>query len=159
MEARKKGYYPVTQNIIADHVSAADLANLVLKMEPLEVGKTFILRNIYYDLNRATIRKDAMAELDKLVALMKENPSLKIELSSHTDSRGSDYYNMLLSQARAVSAVAYLKRRGIAADRMVAKGYGETHLLNGCANGVPCTEEQYQENRRTEIKVIGGNFK
>lgn len=159
LEARKKGYYPITQNIATDNATAVGLTSLSLKMEPLEIGKTFVLRNIYYDLNRATIRKDAMVELDKLVTLMKENPSLRIELSSHTDSRGSDYYNMLMSQARAVSAVAYLKRRGIAADRMVAKGYGETHLLNGCANGVPCTEEQHQENRRTEIKVIGGNFK
>lgn len=157
LEARKKGYYPITQNITTS--SAVDLNNLLLKMESLEIGKTFVLRNIYYDLNRATIRKDAMVELDKLVTLMKENPSLRIELSSHTDSRGSDYYNMLMSQARAVSAVAYLKRRGIAADRMVAKGYGETHLLNGCTNGVPCTEKQHQENRRTEIKVIGGDFK
>lgn len=157
LEARKKGYYPATQKISAN---AAPLINtsFKLQMEPLEIGKTFVLRNIYYDLNRATIRKDAMVELDKLVALMKENPSLKIELSSHTDSRGSDYYNMLLSQARAISAVAYIKRRGITADRMVAKGYGETRLLNGCINGVPCSEDDHQQNRRTEIKVIGGDF-
>lgn len=157
LEARKKGYYPATQKIGANTAPGTRTA-YTLQMEPLEIGKTFVLRNIYYDLNRASIRKDAMVELDKLVALMKENPSLKIELSSHTDSRGSDYYNMLLSQARAVSAVAYIKRRGIAADRMIAKGYGETHLLNGCANGVPCSEEDHQQNRRTEIKVIGGNF-
>lgn len=157
LEARKKDYYPATQKISANTAPGTS-ASYKLQMEPLEIGKTFVLRNIYYDLNRATIRKDAMVELDKLVALMKENPSLKIELSSHTDSRGSDYYNMLLSQARAVSAVAYIKRRGIAADRMIAKGYGETRLLNGCANGVPCSEDDHQENRRTEIKVIGGDF-
>jgi len=157
LEARKKGYYPATQKISANAPPVTG-TNFKLRMEPLEIGKTFVLRNIYYDLNRANIRKDAMTELDKLVALMKENPSLKIELSSHTDSRGSDYYNMLLSQARATSAVAYIKRRGIAADRMVAKGYGETRLLNGCTNGVPCSEEDHQQNRRTEIKVIGGDF-
>lgn len=159
LEVRKKGYYPATRQITANDIPGTGTVNLKLQLEPLEIGKTFILRNIYYDLNRASIRKDAMAELDKLVALMKENPSLRIELSSHTDSRGSDYYNMLLSQARAISAVAYIKRRGIAANRMVAKGYGETHLLNKCGNGVPCSEEDHQENRRTEIKVIGGDFK
>lgn len=158
LEARKKGYYPATQKISANEAPVTS-TNFKLQMEPLEIGKTFVLRNIYYDLNRANIRKDAMIELDRLVTLMKENPSLKIELSSHTDSRGSDYYNMLLSQARATSAVAYIKRRGIAADRMVAKGYGETRLLNDCGNGVPCSEEDHQLNRRTEIKVIGGDFK
>jgi outer membrane protein OmpA-like peptidoglycan-associated protein len=99
-----------------------------------------------------------MVELDKLVAILQENPTMRIELSSHTDSRGSDYYNMLLSNARAISAVAYIKRRGISADRMVAVGYGETRLLNQCANGVQCSEEDHQFNRRTEIKVIGGTF-
>lgn len=160
IEARKKNFYPVTQRVSTTvNVPSTGIIQLRLNMEPLEVGKTFVLRNIYYDLNRASIRKDAMVELDKLVAIMTENPTMRIELSSHTDSRGSDYYNMLLSQARAVSAVAYMKRRGIAADRMEAKGYGETRLLNKCGNGVPCTEEEHQENRRTEIKVIGGTFK
>jgi outer membrane protein OmpA-like peptidoglycan-associated protein len=90
---------------------------------------------------------------------MRENPTMRIELSSHTDSRGSDYYNMLLSDARAISAVAYMKRRGIAADRMVAIGYGETRLLNECANGVKCSEDDHQFNRRTEIKVLSGTFR
>lgn len=160
LEVRKKGFYAVTQRITAKNTpNNIDLTAIKLTMETLAVGKTFVLRNIYYDFNRANIRKDAMIELDNLVAIMYENPTMRIELSSHTDSRGSDYYNMLLSQARAISAVAYIKRRGIAADRMEAKGYGETRLLNNCGNGVHCTEEQHQFNRRTEIKVIGGTFK
>lgn len=160
IEARKKGYYPSVQRISAKNVPLATITtNMKLVIEELEIGRSFVSRNIYYDLNRATIRPDAMVELDRLVDLMHENPSLKIEISSHTDSRGSDYYNMLLSQARATSAVNYLKRHGISADRMVAHGYGETRLLNKCANGVPCSEEEHQYNRRTEIKVIGGDFK
>jgi outer membrane protein OmpA-like peptidoglycan-associated protein/tetratricopeptide (TPR) repeat protein len=160
IEARKKGFYPVTQKVPVTNSPVTSIStNLQMNMEPLEIGKTFIIRNIYYDLNRANIRKDAIEEMDRLVTLMKDNPTLKIELSSHTDSRGSDYYNMLLSDARAVSAVAYMKRHGIAADRMIAKGYGETRLLNECANGVHCSEEDHQFNRRTEIKIIGGTFK
>lgn len=155
LEVKKKGYYPATLDIPASSVGTIALSPLRLNMRPLEVGATFIIRNIYYDLNLARIRKDAMVELDKLVDLMRENPTLRIELSSHTDSRGSDYYNMLLSQARAISATNYITRRGIDASRIVAKGYGETRLLNKCGNGVPCSEEDHQMNRRTEIKVLG----
>jgi outer membrane protein OmpA-like peptidoglycan-associated protein/tetratricopeptide (TPR) repeat protein len=160
IEASKKGFYTVTEHISAKDFTVKGLdKDLKLMMEHLEIGKTFVIRTIYYNLNRAGLRPDAVAELDKLVAIMRENPSMKIELSSHTDSRGSDYYNMLLSEARAVSAVAYLKNHGIAEDRMIAKGYGETKLLNKCANGVNCSEAEHQFNRRTEIKVIGGDFK
>lgn len=77
-----------------------------------------------------------------------------IELSSHTDSRGSDAYNLKLSQERASSAVAYLVQKGIDPARLVAKGYGETKPVNGCINGVPCSDEQHQANRRTEIKIL-----
>lgn len=157
IETRRKGFYPVSNHISGRNITPAGFNEPIqLAMEPLTVGKTFVIRNIYYDLNMANIREDAVPEMDNLVAIMKENPTLRIELSSHTDARGSDYYNMLLSDARAVSAVAYLRRHGIAADRMVAKGYGETRLLNECANGVRCSEEDHQFNRRTEIKIIGG---
>jgi len=157
IETRRKGYYPVSNHISGRSITSAGFSGPIqLAMEPLTVGKTFVIRNIYYDLNMANIRADAVPEMDNLVAIMKENPTLRIELSSHTDARGSDYYNMLLSDARARSAVTYLIRHGIAENRMVAKGYGETRLLNECANGVRCSEEDHQFNRRTEIKIIGG---
>ena len=79
---------------------------------------------------------------------------MKIELSSHTDSRAPDDYNMALSQRRAASAVAYLVSKGITKNRMIAKGYGETRLVNKCANGVPCSEAEHQLNRRTEVKIL-----
>jgi len=114
----------------------------------------FVLATIYYDLDKSNIRPDAVVEMDKLVTLLKERPSLKVELSSYTDSRASDSYNMALSQRRSASAVEYLVSKGISADRLVAKYYGETHLVNQCADGVPCTEQEHQLNRRTEFKVI-----
>lgn len=126
----------------------------VTKPVPFEVGKTYALRKIHYDYNQSVIRPDAAKELDELVLTLKEYPSLVIELSSHTDSRGNDGYNLLLSQRRAEAAVKYLVEHGIDKDRLVAKGYGETHLLNKCANGVKCTEAQHQMNRRTEFKVL-----
>jgi outer membrane protein OmpA-like peptidoglycan-associated protein len=89
-----------------------------------------------------------------LVKTLLDNPSLKIELSSHTDSRGSNKYNMALSQRRAQSAVDYIVSRGVDSSRLKAQGYGETRLVNECADGVTCTEEQHQANRRTEIEIL-----
>ncbi|MCY1379264.1 Photosystem I chlorophyll a apoprotein A2 [compost metagenome] len=79
---------------------------------------------------------------------------MTIELSSHTDSRGERQYNQSLSQQRAEAAVNYLVSKGIARKRLVAKGYGENRLVNNCADGVNCTEEEHEQNRRTEIKVL-----
>ncbi len=119
-----------------------------------ETGDTFVLNNVYYDLDKSNIRPDAAIELDKLVLILKQHPTMRIELSSHTDSRASDAYNMALSQRRAASAVAYLVKQGIDKNRMVAKGYGETRLVNKCSDGVECTEAEHQQNRRTEVKVL-----
>ncbi len=121
---------------------------------PFEVGKSYVFNNIYYDLDKSNIRPDAAVELDKIYLILRDNPTIKIEISSHTDSRASDEYNMALSQRRATSAVAYLVKKGISRDRMQAKGYGETQLVNKCANGVSCSEAEHQLNRRTEIKVL-----
>ncbi len=113
------------------------------------------LSHIYYDLDKADIRPDAAMQLDKIVRLMYENPGIIVELGSHTDSRASDDYNLSLSQRRAQSAVNYIVSKGISPDRIVAKGYGETQLVNECFNGVACSEEEHQSNRRTEFKIIG----
>lgn len=128
--------------------------NSEVTLDPIIINKAILIPNIYYDLNRAEIRNDAATELDKLVLLLADNPNIQIELSSHTDSRAEDDYNQELSQRRAQSAVDYIVSQGISRNRLVAKGYGESELVNGCVNDVPCTEEQHQENRRTEFKVI-----
>lgn len=125
-----------------------------LSKDTLKTGQTFVLQNIYYDLDKFSIRPDAAIELDKLALILMQQPKLKIELSSHTDSRAADDYNMVLSQRRADAAVAYLIVKGIAAERLTARGYGETRLLNKCGNDVSCSEQDHQLNRRTEIKVL-----
>ena len=124
-----------------------------LLLDVLDSDRVFVLENIYYDLDNWNIRDDAKPALDKLVVAMKENP-VNIELGSHTDSRASDVYNLQLSQKRAESAVKYIISQGINPDRITAKGYGETQLVNGCKDGVSCSEEDHQQNRRTEFKVI-----
>ena len=120
----------------------------------LEVGAIVRLDNIYYDYNSSYIRDDAALELDKVVALMISNPSLKIELSSHTDSRGTQDYNRWLSDRRAQNATEYIVSKGIKASRVIAKGYGEDKLLNRCKSGVECSDAEHQENRRTEFTVL-----
>jgi len=125
-----------------------------ITLEPLEENRVYELTNIYYDLDKADIRPDAALVLDSLVTILEDNPGVSIELSSHTDSRAPDDYNMDLSQRRAQSAVDYLISRGISGERLVARGYGETLLKNRCSNDVNCTEEEHQQNRRTEFKVI-----
>ncbi|PTX22339.1 outer membrane protein OmpA-like peptidoglycan-associated protein [Pontibacter mucosus] len=112
--------------------------------------KPIVLENIFYDFDKANIRPDAAVELDKLVQILIDNPAISIELSSHTDSRGSDIYNVDLSQRRAESAVEYIISKGIDRSRITAKGYGESRPVVKNAK----TEEQHQRNRRTEFKVV-----
>ena len=117
-------------------------------------GSTIAIENVFYDFGKATLRQESKVELDKLAEFLKENPKLKVELSSHTDSRGGDARNLVLSQQRAQSCVDYLISVGVNKNNIVAKGYGETKLINRCKNGVTCSEDEHQKNRRTEIKVL-----
>lgn len=134
------------------------VANVRINLDRIYREVQVNLSNIYYDLAKWNIRPDAAKVLDTLVELLEENPSLKVELGSHTDSRADDKYNLNLSQKRAQSAVDYLVSKGIDRKRLTAKGYGETQLVNNCTNGATCTEEEHQRNRRTTFKVLGENF-
>lgn len=122
-------------------------------VEPIVINKPIVLENIYYDYDKWDIRPDAAIELDKLARILKDNPSIEIEMGSHTDVRGNDQYNQVLSDKRAYAAVQYLISQGIDPSRLTYKGYGEKVLVNQCQNGVQCTEEEHQKNRRTEFKV------
>ncbi|SEW45663.1 WD40-like Beta Propeller Repeat [Chitinophaga arvensicola] len=124
------------------------------QMEQPQLNKPIKIDNIYFDLGKSEIRPDAAKELDKLVVILQDNPTWDIELGAHTDSRSNDAYNMGLSQRRAAATVAYLVSKGISARRLTAKGYGETRLLNKCANGVKCSEEEHLRNRRTEFTIL-----
>ncbi len=119
-----------------------------------EKGDVIKIDNIYYDLNKWDIRSDATVELNKLVDLMKKYPKMKIEFGSHTDSRASAKYNKTLSTQRAKSAVSYIVKQGVNSKRIIAAGYGESKLVNKCKDGIGCTEEEHQQNRRTEIKIL-----
>ncbi len=121
--------------------------NVALKQ--IDVGQSIVLKNIFFDFDKATIRSESANELDRLIKLLNENLTLKIELGSHTDNKGSDDYNQKLSQSRSQSVVTYLIGKGISSDRLIAKGYGE--YVPVATND---TELGRQENRRTEFKIL-----
>ncbi len=147
LEAMKDNLGTTGGKITKDGVGSPDITMF-------RKGDVIKIDNIYYDYKMSDIRPDAAVELDKVAELLLKYPTMKIEMRSHTDSRASAEYNKALSVDRAKAAVAYLKSKGIAAKRLKAIGMGETMPVNDCADGVDCTEEDYQQNRRTEIKIL-----
>lgn len=143
----------VTDVMTGNNSQGTFLANVELVRA--EVNTTFEIENIYYDYDKHFIRPDAAIELDRLVTVLKDNPQITVEMGSHTDSRGRDAYNMSLSQKRAKAAYEYLLNQGIDGSSLTYRGYGETTLMNSCKNGVTCSEKAHQENRRTELKIVG----
>lgn len=155
LQATKESFYADSTSATIHDTDVSDTTRVTLYLDQLfEKGKTIRIENIHYNFDKDDIRADAALILDKLVETMHENPTLRIELASHTDSRGSAEYNQNLSQRRAQSAVNYIVSKGISRDRMVAHGYGESKLLNKCADGVECTDDEHQANRRTEFTIL-----
>jgi outer membrane protein OmpA-like peptidoglycan-associated protein len=128
--------------------------NLSAPPSPIASGTVIVLDNIYYDFNKSEIRKSDAGELTGLANILKQYPDLKIELTSHTDTRGTAEYNMELSQRRSESSKAYLVALGIDGGRIATKAAGESEPRNQCVDGVPCTEAEHQYNRRTEVRII-----
>lgn len=129
-----------------------------LGMEKLKVGtdigKVFNLNPIYFDSGKAEIREDAQIELNKIVKALEDNPTIVIEIGSHTDSRSATKANLTLSDKRAKATVDYIISKGIDKSRLSGKGYGESKLVNKCKDGVKCSEDEHQQNRRTEFRIV-----
>jgi outer membrane protein OmpA-like peptidoglycan-associated protein len=153
---KKDGYFSKTEKVPTESFDRKKslFIDVTFGLEKFDCGKAIKLENIHYDLDKFFIREDAKPELDKLVRFLNDNPGVKVELSSHTDCRASSKYNNKLSQNRANAAVDYIVSQGIDRSRLTGKGYGETKLLNKCADKVYCSEADHQLNRRTEMKVI-----
>lgn len=175
---RKDGYYPKRFDVVVDQDGCTVCFNGLAKerlsgimdnhtpdeltgsitgdipLRKIKLNEVIEIENIYYNYDKATLKSSAIPPLNNLVRVMKTTPII-IELSSHTDSRGKDAYNMDLSLARAQSAVDYIIKNDISKERLTANGYGETRLVNECENDVKCTAAQHQANRRTEFKVVG----
>ena len=126
--------------------------------EGSDLAKIFGIKNIYFDLDKSDIREDAAVDLAKIVEVMKQYPTMKVDVRSHTDCRQTAQYNLKLSDRRAKSSIAWMVTNGIEAERLTGKGYGESQLVNDCGceptNESNCTEEEHQENRRSEFIVM-----
>lgn len=142
-----------SDEILNGQTSFEDILNFT--PTKIELGETLAIENINYDYNKSDIREDAQVTLDRLVQVLQENPNINIEIGSHTDSRGGSRYNYRLSQRRAKAALKYLADNGISKKRLTWKGYGEKLLKNKCKNGVNCEDQDHEENRRTEFKIVG----
>jgi len=158
VRAEKEGY-STAEKLINVPKESSDVT-VVIELEPaittippdFDLGK--LINPIYFDFDKSNIRPDAAVELAKIIEVLKEYPELRIDVRSHTDSRGVDAYNLSLSERRNQSTINYIiEKGGIAKERLSGRGYGETELLNKCSNGVKCSEEDHQLNRRSEFIV------
>lgn len=138
---------------ITSQAEADTTINLEIHLDKIFVGEEVVLDNIYYDYDKATLREDALPALDELANMLNQNPDVNIQLSAHTDCRGTAFYNLSLSQKRANSVTRFLIDSGIDQDRLKAKGYGKSKLAVECECD-DCTDEQHQINRRTTFKIL-----
>lgn len=151
--ASKKGYF---DNTVSMKLPKNDSVNVTrtVGLTAFEKDLKLEIENIFYDYAKYTLRKESEKELDKVAEFLLANDNILVELGSHSDSRGNDKSNLELSQKRAESCVNYLISKGVPAKNIIAKGYGETQLVNRCANGVKCSEAEHQQNRRTELRIL-----
>jgi outer membrane protein OmpA-like peptidoglycan-associated protein len=150
LNATALNYFENTVNYSSTGKSPGNY-DLKIELEKVTAGKELM---IYYDLNKTYIRPKDAAVLNKLIKFLLKNPTVNIKVASHTDSRASVFYNQHLSEERSKSVLKYLSQRGILLGRVQVKDYGKTRLVNQCADGVKCPEEQHQANRRTVIEII-----
>ncbi len=160
VRAEKQDYETKEGNIIISKTSGDSNLSLALERRIKLIGpgtdlaKILNIPIIYFDLDKAIIRKDAAFDLEKIIAVMTQYPKMKIDIRSHTDSRQSAKYNELLSDRRAQSTRDWIIKNGINPSRITAKGYGESQLVNQCSDGIKCTEAEHQANRRSEFIIV-----
>lgn len=158
----EKDKYKPNEKTITTNANPKDCENnldIALEKEKCKVSvgddlaDCFGIKYIYFDLDKSNIRTEAALDLAKILVVLSDYPNMKIDIRSHTDSRASRNYNEALSQRRAKSTRQWLIKKGINPNRLTAKGYGETRLLNKCSDGVKCTEKEHQLNRRSEFII------
>jgi outer membrane protein OmpA-like peptidoglycan-associated protein/tetratricopeptide (TPR) repeat protein len=141
-ETNGKTYFPMTLEKAKCKVAIGD-----------DLGKCFGIKMIYFDLDKSNIRQEAAIDLEKILDVLNQNPTMKLDIRSHTDSRQTFKYNEALSERRVKSTVGWLIKNGVDSNRLTGRGYGETQLVNKCSDGVKCNEEEHQLNRRSEFII------
>ncbi len=161
IRAEKEGYTPVEKMVTIPSISSNLTEEILMEKarKPLgegdDLAKILDLNPIYFDFDKFNIRSDAAIELAKVQIALEEYPTLKIDIRSHTDSRGNDDYNMRLSQKRNEATISWLIENGIDTSRLTGRGYGESQPVNECTNGKQCSEDEHQRNRRSEFIILG----
>lgn len=159
IRAQKEKYTTKEQKIIIAKENGKTNLPIELEKEECQVtigddlGKCFGIKMIYFDFDKSDIRIEAALDLEKILDVMNQYPKMKLDIRSHTDSRGSLKYNEALSDRRAKSTINWLIKNGVNKNRLVGKGYGENQLVNKCSDGVNCTEDEHQLNRRSEFLI------
>ena len=159
VRASREGYIP-SEEYLSPSDGKPRIMDFYLEPETITAGygddlaKLLQLSTIYFDFDKWNIRPDAEVEIQKVIAAMEKYPSLKVKVNAHTDSRGPDAYNLWLSQKRADATVQYMVSKGIAPERLTGEGFGETRLINQCANGVRCSDADHELNRRSEFIIM-----
>ena len=154
-----QGYMP-SEEFLARSAGKDNIIDFYLERDNITAGfgddlaKLLQLSTIYFDFDKYNIRSDSEIEVQKVIAAMEKYPSLKIKVNAHTDSRGRDEYNLALSEKRAESTVNYMISKGIGKGRLIGEGFGETKLINRCANGVKCSVAEHEKNRRSEFIIL-----
>jgi len=158
ISSAKEGYLTSSRSVSRDVIRIDSTKSfqefsVIMNLYPVLYDQEIVIKDIYYDLDKYDIRKDAIGSLDELLSILRLNPSFKIKINSHTDCRGSNAYNMTLSANRAKSVVNYLTANGISRSRLTSQGYGESRPIANCACE-QCNEEQHQLNRRTTFQLV-----
>ncbi len=158
VRALTQGYVP-HEEYLEKSDAKAKIIDFYLERDKVTAGfgddlaKLLQLSTIYFDFDKYNIRQDSEVEVQKVIAAMEKYPSLRIKVNAHTDSRGKDAYNLWLSQMRAESTVNYMADKGISIERLASEGFGESKLINHCANGVNCSATEHELNRRSEFII------
>jgi outer membrane protein OmpA-like peptidoglycan-associated protein len=159
VRAEKVDYTTTEEKITSGKANGKTELNIALEKEQCKVavgddlGICFGIKMIYFDLDKSNIRKEAAFDLEKILDVLIQYPTMKLDIRSHTDSRASFKYNEDLSDRRAKSTISWLVKNGVTPDRLTGKGYGETQLVNKCSDDVDCTEAEHQMNRRSEFII------
>ena len=164
VRAEKTDYTTKEEKITVGKKDGRTQLDIALEKEQCKVavgddlGKCFGIKMIYFDLDKSNIRTEAALDLEKILDVLNQYPTMKLDIRSHTDSRASFKYNEALSDRRAKSTIGWLVKNGINPNRLTGKGYGEYQLVNQCKDDVKCSEEEHQMNRRSEFIITGGVY-
>ena len=150
LNVNKKGYLFYSDNFTMSNGDYTEPFSKDVPLKPIKIGEKVVMKNIFFDLDSYVLKPESKIELDELTALLKDNPSLQIEIGGHTDNTGTSEYNQKLSENRSITVKDYLVKNGLNTKRITSKGYGETQPI--ASND---TDKGRALNRRTEFKVIG----